>query len=131
MALFERDRLPARSTLSRFLASLTEAPVEALRSLFLDDQIRRQTVRKFVRAPSFPEWQQASRTKSVIDPYRPYCKSGGLQDAVQPTNYGRSYKNVGLLAVGRWSIGGSSCNRTRVLDLPLPRDAHVGLHHPQ
>ena len=37
MALFERDRLPARSTLSRFLAALTEAPVEALRTLFLDD----------------------------------------------------------------------------------------------
>jgi len=37
MALFERDRLPARSTRSRFLAALTEAPVEALRTLFLDD----------------------------------------------------------------------------------------------
>jgi hypothetical protein len=37
MALFGRDRLPARSTLSRFLAALTEAPVEALRTLFLDD----------------------------------------------------------------------------------------------
>jgi hypothetical protein len=41
MALFERDRLPARSTLSRFLASLTQAPVEALRSLFLDDLLSR------------------------------------------------------------------------------------------
>jgi hypothetical protein len=37
MALFGRDRLPARSTLSRFLAALTEAPVTALRTLFLDD----------------------------------------------------------------------------------------------
>ncbi len=37
MALFERDQLPARSTLSRFLAALTDAPVEALRTLFLDD----------------------------------------------------------------------------------------------
>jgi len=37
MALFERDRLPARSTLSRFLAALTSEPVDALRSLFLDD----------------------------------------------------------------------------------------------
>jgi hypothetical protein len=37
MAVFDRDRLPARSTLSRFLAALTEAPVEALRTLFLDD----------------------------------------------------------------------------------------------
>jgi hypothetical protein len=33
----ERDRLPARSTLSHFLAALTEAPVEALRTPFLDD----------------------------------------------------------------------------------------------
>lgn len=37
MALFDRDQLPARSTLSRFLAALTEEPVEALRTLFLDD----------------------------------------------------------------------------------------------
>jgi hypothetical protein len=37
MALFERDRLPSRSALSRFLAALTEVPVEALRTLFLDD----------------------------------------------------------------------------------------------
>jgi hypothetical protein len=37
MALFDRDQLPARSTLSRFLAALTPEPVEALRTLFLDD----------------------------------------------------------------------------------------------
>jgi hypothetical protein len=37
MALFERTQLPSRSALSRFLAALTEAPVEALRTLFLDD----------------------------------------------------------------------------------------------
>jgi hypothetical protein len=37
MALFARDRLPARSTLSRFLTALTPEPVEALRTLFLDD----------------------------------------------------------------------------------------------
>lgn len=41
MALFERDRLPARSTLSRFLAALSEEPVEALRTLFLDDLLAR------------------------------------------------------------------------------------------
>src|SRR5256885_12585599 len=35
MALFNREQLPARSTLSRFLAALTETPVEALRTLFL------------------------------------------------------------------------------------------------
>ncbi len=37
----ERDRLPSRSALSRFLAALTEAPVETLRTLFLDDLLSR------------------------------------------------------------------------------------------
>jgi len=41
MALFDRDQLPSRSALSRFLAALTEAPVEALRTLFLDDLLAR------------------------------------------------------------------------------------------
>jgi hypothetical protein len=37
MALFGRDRLPVRSTLSRFLAQLPQAPVEALRAVFLEE----------------------------------------------------------------------------------------------
>jgi hypothetical protein len=41
MALFGRECLPARSTLSRFLASLTQPPVEALRTLFLEDLLAR------------------------------------------------------------------------------------------
>jgi hypothetical protein len=41
MALFDRDRLPSRSALSRFLAALTEPPVEALRTLFLEDLLSR------------------------------------------------------------------------------------------
>ena len=41
MALFGRDRLPARSTLSRYLSALDQAPVEALRTLFLEDVIAR------------------------------------------------------------------------------------------
>jgi hypothetical protein len=41
MALFDRDRLPSRSALSRFLAALTKEPVEALRTLFLDDLLAR------------------------------------------------------------------------------------------
>ncbi len=41
MALFGRERLPSRSTLSRFLASLTQPPVEALRTLFLEDLLAR------------------------------------------------------------------------------------------
>ncbi len=41
MALFGRDRLPARSTLSRFLSVLTPEPVEVLRKLFLEDGLAR------------------------------------------------------------------------------------------
>src|SRR5947209_17687619 len=37
MALFDRERLPSRSALSRFLASLTPDATEALRTLFLAD----------------------------------------------------------------------------------------------
>ncbi|GHO57832.1 hypothetical protein [Ktedonobacter robiniae] len=41
MALFGRERLPHRSTLSRFLAALDQASVEALRMLFLEDLFAR------------------------------------------------------------------------------------------
>ncbi len=41
-AVFERDRLPSRSALSRFLAALTPEPVEALRTLFLKDLLERR-----------------------------------------------------------------------------------------
>src|SRR5438093_13649982 len=37
MALFGRQGLSSRSTLSRFLASLTQSPVAPLRTLFLED----------------------------------------------------------------------------------------------
>jgi hypothetical protein len=37
IALFGRARLPSRSALSRFLAQIPEPPIEALRTLFLDD----------------------------------------------------------------------------------------------
>ena len=41
MALFGRSQLPARSTLSRFLAALDQASVEALRGVFLQDALAR------------------------------------------------------------------------------------------
>lgn len=41
MALFGRERLPARSTLSRFLGALSPEPVETLRTLFLKDLLAR------------------------------------------------------------------------------------------
>jgi len=42
MALFGRASLPASSTLSRFLAALPAEPVEALRTLFLEDLLARR-----------------------------------------------------------------------------------------
>jgi hypothetical protein len=42
MALFGRTRLPAASTLSRFLAALPAEPVEALRTLFQEDLLARR-----------------------------------------------------------------------------------------
>src|SRR2546426_4885240 len=46
MALFGRDHLPARSTLSRFLAALDQTAVEALRTLFLNDLLARPLVKE-------------------------------------------------------------------------------------
>jgi len=46
MALFGRDSLPARSTLSRFLAALDQAAVESLRTLFLQDLLARPLVKE-------------------------------------------------------------------------------------
>ena len=42
MALFGRDRLPHRSTLSRFLATLDQNTVEALRTRFQEDGLARK-----------------------------------------------------------------------------------------
>jgi hypothetical protein len=42
MALFGRERLPHRSTLSRFLAALNQTAVEALRTVFLEDLCARR-----------------------------------------------------------------------------------------
>src|SRR5258706_3208936 len=46
MALLGRDRLPSRSTLSRFLAALNQAAVEDLRTLFLKDLLARPLVKE-------------------------------------------------------------------------------------
>jgi hypothetical protein len=42
MALFGRNLLPHRSTLSRFLAALDQASVEALRTFFQEDLLARK-----------------------------------------------------------------------------------------
>jgi hypothetical protein len=64
MALFERDRLPARSTLSRFLSALTPEPVEALRALVLADLLARPLVKEG-QPGGF--WDRAGTHRLVFD----------------------------------------------------------------
>src|SRR6266704_5890336 len=58
MALFGRERLPHRSTLSRFLAALDQATVETLRTHFLKDLLARPL-------------ENEGRS---CEPGRPFCK---------------------------------------------------------
>ncbi len=63
MALFGRNSLPHRSTLSRFLAALDQPTVEALRALFLEDLVVRT-------AQTFPPgglWDRLGRHWLVMD----------------------------------------------------------------
>jgi hypothetical protein len=63
MALFERQALPHRSTLSRFLAALDQSSLEALRELFLEDLVTRT-------AQSFPPgglWDRQEHHWLIID----------------------------------------------------------------
>jgi hypothetical protein len=63
LALFDRQRLPSRSALSRFLAALDEQTVEALRTQFLLDLLERAT--------PFPSpgglWDHCDQQYVVID----------------------------------------------------------------
>jgi hypothetical protein len=64
MALFARERLPTRSTLSRFLAALTLEPVEALRTLFLTDLLARQLCKE---QPQAGLWDRQGQAWLVFD----------------------------------------------------------------
>ena len=64
MALFDRQKLPSRSALSRFLASLTPAAVEALRALFLEDLLARPLTKEGQRGELL---DRAGRQWEVFD----------------------------------------------------------------
>ena len=51
MALFDREKLPSRSALSRFLASVSFEATEALRSLFLADLLARPSSHRATHRP--------------------------------------------------------------------------------
>src|SRR5205823_2500652 len=63
MALFGRHHLPSRSALSRFLAALDQAAVEALRTQFEEDLLQRR--------PPFPSsgglWDRCDQQYVVVD----------------------------------------------------------------
>ncbi len=63
MALFERSRLPHRSTLSRFLGALDQPSVDALRSLFQDDLVARTPF----GSPPGGLWDRLGHHWQVID----------------------------------------------------------------
>jgi hypothetical protein len=63
MALFGRDGLPHRSTLSRFLAALDQPAVEALRTLFQKDLVARPTF----ASPPGGIWDREGKHWLVID----------------------------------------------------------------
>jgi hypothetical protein len=64
MAVFGRARLPAASTLSRFLAALPAEPVEALRTLFLEDLVARPLS---TEEPSAGLWDRVGNRWLVFD----------------------------------------------------------------
>jgi hypothetical protein len=63
MALFDRQALPHRSTLSRFLAALDQPSVEALRALFQEDLVAR-TLQTF---PPGGLWDRLGQHWLIID----------------------------------------------------------------
>jgi len=76
MAFFGLDRLPHRSTLSRFLAALDQTPVEALRALFLEDLVARPPemakeafVQGLCMSPSASQPSGDGRLSGAEDPF--------------------------------------------------------------
>ncbi len=63
MALFGRANLPHPATLSRFLAALDQAPVEALRTLFQEDLVARSAF----ASPPGGVWDRLGSHWTVVD----------------------------------------------------------------
>ena len=127
IALFDRDQLPARSTLSRFLAALTEEPVEALRTLFLDDLLARplthdkQTgglvdragntwvvfdldgTREAARQRALPQGEDLPR------PFADWMRSvlQGTQDANAGRSSGRAPRSLRRIAINGSAVSGT------------------------
>jgi transposase len=69
-------------------------------------KIGHQTVRNFVRSPSFPEWGTPARTRSAIDPYRFYLQKRWQQGCRSTPELWRELQTRGFtgsrMMVYRW-----------------------------
>jgi hypothetical protein len=117
MALFGRERLPARSTLSRFLAALPEEPVEALRSLFLSDLLARPLVPEGVPAGL---WDRTEKQWQVFD--IDGTREAARQRALPASAQSFLRPNVAYVrSVLRVTLGG----REEKLSAPEPRSCRL------
>jgi hypothetical protein len=119
MALFGRANLPHAATLSRFLAALDQAPVEALRTLFQEDLVARSA---FASAPG-GVWDRLGGHWTVVD-------VDGTKQAVRqralPQTAERASRPIAALSWSRrphtWDANGEksharerrSCKRIRI-----------------
>src|SRR6266699_5360683 len=86
-------------------------------------QIGHQTVRKFVRSPSFPEWSKVQHTRSAIDPYRPYLQERWQQGCHSTSQLWHELQARGFSGSWMMVIGGSSFKAMGSLRLLLSPSA--------
>ena len=97
----DRDWLPARSTLSRFLTALTQEPVEALRFLFLDDLLSRP-LSKEKQTGSLVDREGFERVVFDIDGTREAARQRALPQREElPPPFGRLEKVCAAGYMGR------------------------------
>jgi transposase len=75
---------------------------ESILGLARQFKISRQTVRKFVQAPEFPELQKAPRTRSAIDAFRPYLSQRWQEGCQRPTQLWQEVQERGF--TGSWMM---------------------------
>ena len=92
MALFGRANLPHPATLSRFLAALDQAPVEALRRLFQEDLVARSAF----ASPPGGVWDRQGRQWTVVD-------VDGTKQAVRQRALPQTADLPGPIAALSWS----------------------------
>src|SRR5260370_2946286 len=101
VALFDRDQLPARPAVSRFLAALTQEPVEALRTLFLEDLLSRP-LSKERQAGDLVDREGGARVVFDIDGTREAARQRALpQTAELPPAFRRLDKVCAARYTGR------------------------------